>query len=149
MKLTEAEQLFLSAQHHGSLATTARNGAPQIKPVGFSYNETLGTIDIAGFNMTASAKYKNVQANPRVAFVADDVPAPEDGAAGVRFLEIRGVSETVTAAPGSGQPDPDGHLAPEIIRIHPRRVLAFNVDSPGLQVRDAGGGTVYSERRPA
>lgn len=149
MKLTEPEQLFLSAQHYGRLATIGRNGAPQIKPVGFSYNETLGTIDIAGFNMAASAKYKNVQVNPRVAFVADDVPAPEDGAAGVRFLEIRGVAETVTAVPGSGQPDPESHLAPEIIRIHPRRVLAFNVDSPGLQVRDAGGGAVYSERWPA
>ena len=149
MKLTEPEQLFLSAQHYGRLATIGRNGAPQIKPVGFSYNETLGTIDIAGFNMAASAKYKNVQVNPRVAFVADDVPAPEDGAAGVRFLEIRGVAETVTAAPGSGQPDPESHLAPEIVRIHPRRVLAFNVDSPGLQVRDAGGGAVYSERWPA
>ncbi|HEX6450663.1 MAG TPA: PPOX class F420-dependent oxidoreductase [Trebonia sp.] len=149
MKLTESEQLFLSAQHHGRLATISRNGAPQIKPVGFSYNETLGTIDIAGFNMAASAKFKNVQANPRVAFVADDVPAPEEGAAGVRFLEIRGVAETVTAAPGPGQPDTDSHLAPEIIRIHPRRVLAFNVDSPGLQVRDAAGGAVYSEQWPA
>jgi pyridoxamine 5'-phosphate oxidase family protein len=149
MKLTESEQLFLSAQHHGRLATISRNGAPQIKPVGFSYNETLGTIDIAGFNMAASAKFKNVQANPRVAFVADDVPAPEEGAAGVRFLEIRGVAETVTDAPGPGQPDSDNHLAPEIIRIHPRRVLAFNVDGSGLQVRDADGGAVYGEQWPA
>jgi hypothetical protein len=50
--------------------------------------------------MARSAKYKNVQSNPNVAFVADDVPAPEHGAAGVRFLEIRGAAETVTAPPG-------------------------------------------------
>lgn len=151
MTLTEAEQRFLSAQHHGRLATIARDGIPQVKPVGFSYNPGLGTIDIAGMNMARSAKYKNVQANPNVAFVADDVPAPEDGAAGVRFLEIRGVAETLTAPAGPGQPDETGHLAPEIIRIHPRRVLAYNVDPdrPGLVTRDVGGEAVRRERWPA
>ena len=134
MMLTEAEQRFLASQHHGHLATMARGGTPQVKPVGFSYNPRLGTIDIGGLDMAHSAKYKNVQANPEVAFVADDVPDPEGGPAGARFLEIRGVAETVT-----GPPDPAGHQAPDIIRIHPRRLLAYNVDPdrPGLQTRDA------------
>ena len=145
MTLTEAEQQFLSEQHHGRLATIARNGTPQLKPVGFTYNKELGTIDIAGMNMAASAKYKNVQANPQVAFLADDVPAPEEGAAGVRFLEIRGTAETVA----DGQRDETGHLSPEIIRIHPRRVLAFNVGGPGLRVRDTDGRATHSERWPA
>lgn len=144
MRLTETEQRFLEDQNHGRLATVARDGAPQVKPVGFSYNEALGTIDIAGINMANSAKYKNVQANPRVAFVADDIPAPEEGAAGVRFLEIRGVAETAT-----GPHDETGHLAPEIIRLHPRRVLSFNVGGPGLRVRDAGRPAATSERWPS
>lgn len=145
MTLNEAEQRFLSGQRHGRLATIGPDGVPQVKPVGFSYNGELGTIDITGFNMARSAKYKNVQANPDVAFVADDVPAPERGAAGVRFLEIRGAAETATARPGA-----DGHQAAEIIRIRPRRVLAFNVDPdrPGLQARDVGGDTVHSPRWP-
>lgn len=147
MTLTEAEQRFLATQRHGRLATIAPDGTPQVKPVGFSYNTDLGTIDIAGMNMAQSAKYKNVQSNPNVAFVADDVPAPEHGAAGVRFLEVRGAAETVTDPPGPGT---DGHLAPEIIRIHPRRVLAYNVDPdrPGLQARDVGGDVVNSARWP-
>jgi pyridoxamine 5'-phosphate oxidase family protein len=150
MALTEAEQRFLAAQRHGRLATIAPDGTPQVKPVGFSYNQELGTIDIAGMNMARSAKYKNIQSNPNVAFVADDVLAPEHGAAGVRFLEIRGAAEAVTAPPGPGQPRADGHLAPEIIRIRPRRVLAFNVDPdrPGLQARDVEGDVVYSARWP-
>lgn len=145
MTLTEAEQRFLATQRHGRLATIAPDGTPQVKPVGFSYNAELGTIDIAGMNMASSAKYKNVRSNPNVAFVADDVPVPEGGAAGVRFLEIRGSAEAVTALPGPGQPAADGHLAPEIIRIRPRRVLAYNVDpnKPGLQAR------VVGETRPA
>jgi pyridoxamine 5'-phosphate oxidase family protein len=137
MTLTEAEQRFLNEQHHGRLATVARDGAPQVKPVGFTYNAELGTIDIAGMNMAASAKYKNVQANPRVAFVADDAPDPGKGADGVRFLEIRGTAENAT-----GPHDPTGHLAPEIIRIQPRRVLSFNIEGPGLRIRDADIGTV-------
>ena len=44
-----------------------------MKPLGFSWNGALGTIDIAGFNMSRSAKYRNIGANPRVAFVVDEV----------------------------------------------------------------------------
>ena len=150
MTLTEVEQRFLAAQEHGRLATIAPDGIPQVKPVGFSYNQELGTVDITGMYMARSAKYKNIQSNPNVAFVADDVPAPEGGAVGVRFLEIRGVAETATASPGPGQPQADDHLAPEIIRIRPRRVLAFNMDPdhPGLQARDVGGEVVYNARWP-
>ena len=37
-----------------------------------------------------------------------------------------------------GNHDLQGHLAPEIIRIHPRRIISFNVDSdnPGFAARD-------------
>jgi pyridoxamine 5'-phosphate oxidase family protein len=49
------------------------------------------------------------------------------------FLEIRGVAETAV-----GTHDPQGHLAPEIIRIRPRRIVSFNVDPdhPGFATRD-------------
>jgi pyridoxamine 5'-phosphate oxidase family protein len=129
--LTHAEQRFLTRQARGHLSTIGRDGVPQVKPLGFSYNAALGTIDIAGFNMGRSAKYRNVQANPRVAFVVDEVTEPT--MEGAHFLEIRGVAEAVT-----GTVPADAHLAPEIIRIHPRRVIAFNVDpeNPGFQTRD-------------
>jgi pyridoxamine 5'-phosphate oxidase family protein len=147
MMLTSEERRFLSAQGIGRLATIGPGGAPQVKPVGFRYNDRLGTIDIGGYNLAQSAKYKNIQQNPAVAFVVDD--RPDGGLEGTRFLEIRGVAEAV---PG-GDPDSadlhDGASAPglvfgpEIIRIHPRRVLSYNVDPahPGLRTRDAAIGT--------
>jgi len=51
---------------------------------------------------------------------------------GAHFLEVRGIAEAVTGPVTAGT-----HLAREIIRIHPRRVIAFNVDpeQPGLQTR--------------
>ena len=134
MTLSDAEKKYLSSQRHGRLATVAANGFPQVKPVGFTYNARLGTIDIAGYNMASSGKYKNVRGNPKVAFTVDD--APGEGPGGVRFLEIRGLAETVTIAAADG--GAGGGLPPEIIRIHPRRVLAYNIEPgrPGLQSRD-------------
>jgi pyridoxamine 5'-phosphate oxidase family protein len=136
MNFTGAEQRFMIRQTHGHLATIGPDGSPQVKPLGFTYNAELGTIDIAGFNMASSAKYRNVRANPQVAFVVDEVTAPTmDGA---HFLEIRGEAETAT-----GPGDPTGHLAQEIIRIRPRRVISFNVDPdhPGLATRDVDPAT--------
>lgn len=131
MNFTDAEQRFMARQARGHLATIGPDGRPQVKPLGFTCNAALGTIDIAGFNMANSAKYRNVRANPQVAFVVDEVTAPT--MEGAHFLEIRGEAETAV-----GPRDPDGHLAPEIIRIHPRRIISFNVDPdhPGLATRD-------------
>ena len=111
---------YLTTHAHGRLATVSPNGTPQNKPVGYSYNEAAGTIDIAGFNMERSAKYRNVGANPEVSFVVDDVVG--EGADGVRFVELRGRAEQAV--------DPDrveGGLSAHIIRIHPRRLVSWNI----------------------
>ena len=131
MALTQAEQKFLAQHRLGRLATIGPDGGPQVKPVGFAYNDELGTIDIYGLNMAGSAKYRNVQRHPQVALVVDDGSGV--GRGGVQFLEIRGVAETATAQQA---PFPDASA--EVIRIHPRRVLGLNVDpaQPGLQARD-------------
>jgi pyridoxamine 5'-phosphate oxidase family protein len=52
---------------------------------------------------------------------------------GAHFIEIRGDAEAAI-----GPHDPTGHLAAEIIRIHPRRVIAYNIDpdNPGFAARD-------------
>jgi pyridoxamine 5'-phosphate oxidase family protein len=130
MTLTAAEQRFLIRQSRGHLSTVGPDGVPQVKPVGFTWDRSTGTIDIAGFDMARSAKYRNVRANPRVAFVVDEVTEPT--MEGAHFLEIRGVAETIAA------PAPEPHLDSHIIRIHPRRVVAYNVDPdrPGFEARD-------------
>lgn len=135
MTFTDAEIQFLSRQRRGHLATIDSHGAPQVKQVGFAYNPDTRSIDISGINMAASAKYRNVQRNPAVAFGVDEV-TEENSMDGVHFMEIRGRAETVTGV----IPD-DDHLAPEIIRIHPTRVITFNIDpgAPGFSARDLVG----------
>jgi uncharacterized protein (TIGR02246 family) len=51
----------------------------------------------------------------------------------MRFLEIRGRAERAAASPSPGE-----GLSRQIIRIHPHRVITWNVDpdDPGLQARD-------------
>jgi pyridoxamine 5'-phosphate oxidase family protein len=125
MSLSEIEQDFLTRQRRGHLATVGPDGWPQVKPLGFTWNAELGTIDITGFNMANSAKYRNVATNPKVAFVVDEVTV-ENAMEGTHFLEIRGEAEQVT-----GPTPTDPHLAPEVIRIHPTRVIGWNIDADG------------------
>ena len=44
MTLSAAEQSFLARQPLGHLSTVGRDGVPQVKPVGFTYNPVTGTI---------------------------------------------------------------------------------------------------------
>jgi pyridoxamine 5'-phosphate oxidase family protein len=67
---------YLNSADLGRLATVQRNGTPQASPVGFTYNAELGTIDIFGYNMAESQKYRNIAVNPKVAFVVDDTDTP-------------------------------------------------------------------------
>ncbi|HWE69965.1 MAG TPA: PPOX class F420-dependent oxidoreductase [Acidimicrobiales bacterium] len=131
MTFTDRERNYLTSQSRGRLATVAPDGSPQNKPVGFRLRQDLGTIDIGGFNMGASRKFRNVQAHPNVSFVVDDVVG--EGPTGVRFVEIRGMAEALSGAPESG-----AGPSQEIIRIHPRRVLTWNIDpdQPGMSARD-------------
>lgn len=130
MTFTSAQLAYLASQPLGRLATVAPNGTPQVKPVGFHYNEDLDTIDITGFAMESSAKFRNIRARPAVSLVVDDRPNPAAGAAGVRFLEIRGEATPAVREPDPGNAD-DGHLSRHVIRIRPRRVVAYNVEPGG------------------
>jgi pyridoxamine 5'-phosphate oxidase family protein len=121
--LTEAEIEYLAGQRIGRLATVQPDGSPQVKPVGFRYNPELGTIDITGFGMSGSQKFKNVSRDGRAALVVDDIASVAPWR--VRFLEIRGGAEAVPSAQrGSGGPDT------ALIRIRPSRVLSFGVEEP-------------------
>ena len=123
MPFTEAELAYLASQFLGRLATAQPDGTLQVSPVGFRYNSELATIDIGGFKMAASRKFRNVADNGRVAFVVDDLPSVDPWR--VRCLEVRGVAEAVE--PPGGDP---------IIRIHPRRIISFGIDDPDTEAHE-------------
>jgi len=112
---------YLSDHSQGRLATIGADGSPQNKPVGYTYNVELGVIDIGGFNMEASAKYRNVVINPEVSFVVDD--AIGQGPAGMRFVEVRGRAVQAELEEDS----PEGERGTPVIRVRPSRVVSWNV----------------------
>ena len=123
MTLTAAEIGYLQAERLGRLATLQPDGSPQVKPVGFRYNPALGTIDISGFRMSESQKFRNVRRDGRAALVVDDIASTQPWR--VRFLEIRGTAEAILP---SGQAEGQDDTA--LIRIRPTRVLSFGIEEP-------------------
>jgi pyridoxamine 5'-phosphate oxidase family protein len=119
--LTDGIVAYLKTQRIGRLATVDARGAPQNNPVGFFYNADLGTIDIGGRAMGTTRKFRNVSANPYVAFVVDDLVSVQPW--NVRCVEIRGRAEALR-----DQPPPIQGMSPEIIRIYPERVISFGLD---------------------
>lgn len=117
---TPAEIAFLAGQRLGRLATIGRSGELHVVPVRFRYNPELATIDVTGRFLGRSKKYRDVQDDPRVAFVVD---ASRDGKpAGV---EVRGRAEAL--ATGGDQITPGAD--PEFIRITPTRIVSWGIDT--------------------
>ena len=99
----------------GRLATADSTGQPHVVPMGWSYNAELGTIDISGRSFASTRKYRNVQANPRAAFVVDDVLPPWRP----RCVTVQGRAEALAAPPG-GQ---------AMIRIYPHTIISWGLDA--------------------
>jgi PPOX class F420-dependent enzyme/OxyR family protein len=127
MPLDEIYGRYLREHSQGRLATLSPAGSLQVKPVGYRYNAELAAVDIGGYAMERSAKYRNIGQHSQVAFLVDDTVG--EGPAGMRFLELRGHAEQATAGPGA-----EPGLSRQLIRIHPRRLVAWNIDPgrPGL-----------------
>lgn len=116
---------YMKAAEHARLATIQPNGTLQNNPVGFTYNEDLGTIDIYGYRMSKSRKFRNLASNNTVALVIDDIASRDPWR--VRCLEIRGTAQQ--AESGEKRTEPGGEeIDTAIIRITPRRIISFGID---------------------
>ena len=83
--------------NYASLATVRPDGAPQVEPMWFLYDEESHTIRFTHTNKRA--KFRNLQQNPGMALCILDPVSP------YRFLELRG--RLVEAIP-----DPEGLFYP-------------------------------------
>jgi pyridoxamine 5'-phosphate oxidase family protein len=74
--------------------------------------------------MAGSRKLRNVEKNPSVSLVLDDLASVDPWRP--RGIEIRGEGEALSSESGA------------MIRIHPRRILVWGLDpeSPKLQARN-------------
>lgn len=120
-EFNEKEWAYLRSQRLGRLATVDPQGQPQANPVGF-FPQDDGTILIGGQRMGATKKWRNLQKNPKVALVVDDLVSVRPWT--VRGVEIRGEAELLTGPHGLGP-----HFSRQVIRIHPRWVYSWGLDT--------------------
>jgi pyridoxamine 5'-phosphate oxidase family protein len=118
---TDEEIEYLKSQLLGRLATVGPDGQPHAVPVSFRYNAELGTIDVGGHDFARRKKYQDVQRNPRVAFLVDDLASVNPWR--VRGIEVRGEAEVLTSGGEALGPG----FAPEMFRIRPRRIVSWGI----------------------
>ena len=88
---TDKEIEYLRGQRLGRMATTGSHGAPHIVPVGFRLDPGAETIQIGGRGMSKSKKWRDLQVNPKIAFVVDDLASIDPWTP--RGIVIRGSAE--------------------------------------------------------
>jgi pyridoxamine 5'-phosphate oxidase family protein len=122
-ELNDEELAYLRRRRPGRLArlaTVDAQGRPQNNPVGYFVRDQ-GTVDIGGYAMGTTRKWRNIAANPHVSLVVDDVASTDPWR--VRGVEIRGVAEQVVGPHEYGE-----YLSEEVIRIRPYRILSWGLE---------------------
>jgi pyridoxamine 5'-phosphate oxidase family protein len=135
-KFTPEEIAYFQSQRFGRLATVSPKGELHIAPVTFDYNALEDCIDIGGYNITATKKYRDAISHGRVAFLIDDI-LPSGQA---RVVEIRGRAEAV---PENGNEIKTMYTR-ELLRIRPMRIVTFGLDDTST-LRDRVRG-IFSSR---
>jgi pyridoxamine 5'-phosphate oxidase family protein len=120
---TPAEVAYFRSQRLGRIATVDSEGQPHAVPVGFRYNAGEDTIDIGGHGFAKSKKFRDAQANPRVAFIVDDLASISPWRP--RGIEVRGVAEVLASG---GEAFGRGYDT-AIFRVRPRRIISWGLEA--------------------
>ena len=118
---TDEEIEYLKSQLLGRLATVGPDGQPHVVAVSFCYNAQLDTIDIGGHDFARRKKYRDVQRNPRVALIVDDMVSVNPWRP--QGIEVRGEAEVLSSGGEALGPG----FAPEMFRIRPQRIVSWGI----------------------
>ncbi|WP_028067718.1 PPOX class F420-dependent oxidoreductase [Solirubrobacter soli] len=120
---TEAELAYMvGGRQLGRIATVGRDGTPHVVPVAWIYNAARDTIDVGGYELELTKKFRDVRRSGRVAFVIDDVGGDDEWRP--RGIEVRGRGEAIA-------------LPTPLIRVHPERIVSWGLVR-GTSARDVG-----------
>ncbi len=110
---TEAELRYLSGGRQlGRLATVGADGTPHVVPVAWIYNAARDTLDIGGYELKRSEKFRDIARSGRAAIVIDDLESIDPWRP--RGIEIRGAAEALA-------------LPTPLIRIRPERIVSWGL----------------------
>ncbi len=115
---TVAELEYLASQPLMRFASASVNGRPDVAPVVFEIDGD--DVLTAGFDITHTVRYRNIQSNPRVSVVVDDL-------ASVNPWSPRGIKIIGTAVIEDVDGSPRFRISPEMIIS-----WALNDTTPGI-----------------
>jgi len=135
---SEKETEYLQGQRLGRLATIGSDGAPHVVPVGFRLGADGEAIEVGGHGMGASKKWRDLQTNPRIALVVDDLQSVNPWTP--RGIEVRGRAELHSEGGEKLGPGWDAAW----IRIVPTRIVSWGIEGPAFSAgsrsaRSVGG----------
>jgi pyridoxamine 5'-phosphate oxidase family protein len=134
---TPAELEFLRGHTLGRLATADATGQPHSIPLTYVYNAAEDCIDLGGIDFAGGKKWRDMQANPKVAFLVDVA-----GADGASAVEVRGTAELHDTG-GSAINPRFPNFVEEFARIRPAHIVSWGlVADPAAPM-----GTEWSSRR--
>jgi pyridoxamine 5'-phosphate oxidase family protein len=110
---TDAELQYLAGGRQlGRIATVGADGTPHVVPVAWIYNAARDTIDVGGYELEQSKKFRDVDRTSRAAIVIDDLASTDPWRP--RGIEIRGRGEAIA-------------LPTPLIRIYPERIVTWGI----------------------
>ncbi|MEI6403270.1 MAG: PPOX class F420-dependent oxidoreductase [Actinomycetota bacterium] len=115
---TPAEVAYLRSQPLMRFASASPSGRPDVAPVVFQVDGD--DIVTGGFDITHTVRYRNVEANPRVSVVVDDLASTDP-------WSPRGVKIIGTAVIEDSDGSPRFRISPEVIIS-----WAINDTTPGI-----------------
>ena len=120
---TPTEIEYLQSQRLARLATVGLDGQPHVVPVSFRYNAKYDSIDIGGHDFAKRWKFRQVQQNPKVAVVVDDLVSIDPW--NPRAIELRGEATILETGGKEIMPGFDDDL----FRIVPNHIVSWGVDN--------------------
>lgn len=125
---SQKETEYLRSQRLARIATASSREEgfiqPDVVPVGFDFDGEY--FYVSGMNLLKSTKYKNIQKNPRVALVIDDLNSVDPWEP--RGIRIYGIADVVTRQGGYMQQT--DHPSTIYIRIKPLKKWSWGIDGP-------------------
>jgi PPOX class F420-dependent enzyme/OxyR family protein len=123
---SEAEITYLQTRTIGRLATIGGDGRPHLVPLTYRFNVEEDAIDIGGVDFPRSKKWRDMLANPYVAFLVDDASTE-----GAHAIEIRGNAEPHFL--GGELINPRfPNFKPEFVRVRPHRIISWGLETEGF-----------------
>ena len=104
---------LMGGRQLGRIATVGADGTPHVVPVGFIYNAVRDAIDVGGYELERTKKFRDVARTGRAAIVIDDLASTDPWRP--RGIEVRGRGEAIA-------------LPTPLIRVHPERIVSWGLE---------------------